>query len=83
MKKDYRLSAAARRRRFFNVIHKFGVIAAMSATVLGVVGCGVFFHQFNKNKDDILQIRRKQLEDEIAAKQAEALKSLSSTPSSS
>jgi len=48
-----------------------------------MIGCGVFFYQFQQNKDDILKIRRKQLEDEISAKQAEALQSLSSSPSSS
>jgi len=84
MKKDYKLSAAARRRRFFDVVHRGAVRAAMVTTVLGVIGCGFVFYQFSQSKDDILAIRRKQLEDEIAVKQADALKSLSTaTPTSS
>jgi len=83
MKKDYKLSAAARRRRVFDIAHRTTVSAMMGLTVLGMIGCGVFFYQFQQNKDDILKIRRKQLEDEISAKQAEALQSLSSSPSSS
>ena len=46
-------------------------------TAAALVGCGVFFWQFTESKDDILKLRRKQLEDEIAAKQADALKALS------
>jgi len=77
MRKDYKLSASARRRRIFDVIHRGAVWTCVSVTAAALVGCGVFFWQFTESKDDILKLRRKQLEDEIAAKQADALKALS------
>jgi len=83
MKRDYKLSAAARRRRFFDVAHRVGVVTAATVTLVSIAGCAVFFKQFNDNKEDLLQIRRRQLEDEIASKQADALKALSTSSSTS
>jgi len=77
MKKNFKVSAAARRRRFFDLVHRACVLTAVGTTVLGLGAFGYFFYQFQTNKDSILEIRRQQLEDEIAAKQAEALKVLS------
>jgi len=81
--RDYKLSASARRRRVFDIIHRGAIYTCIGVTVVGMVLSGIGAYRLVRNKDEILAARRDQLEEEIAAKQAITLKALSSAETSS